>query len=105
MWLRDSLPHDVLGLRVLIYGYDTRLPDSKSSQGLEAISSSFRTALRAIRRQSNVSNTNGEKCVILKLIKKSERNRTKAFNIPCTQFRRPCVKEGIFFSSYLKDDA
>jgi hypothetical protein len=57
MWLRGSLPHDIPGLHVLIYGYDTHLHNSKSFQDLEAISTSFRTALRAIRRQPNVSCT------------------------------------------------
>jgi hypothetical protein len=55
MWLRDSLPYDITGIRVLIYGYDSRLANSESFQDLEAISSSFRTALRAVRRQLPVS--------------------------------------------------
>jgi hypothetical protein len=72
MWLRDSLSHDIPGLRVLIYGYDTHLPDSESLQDLEAISSSFRTALRAIRRQASMSSAKPEMYIILKLIEELE---------------------------------
>jgi hypothetical protein len=72
MWLRDSLPHDIPGLRVLIYGYDTHLHNSESFQDLEAISSSFRTALRAIRKQPNVSSAKREICVLLRLTEELE---------------------------------
>ncbi|KAI9741362.1 MAG: hypothetical protein M1834_003079 [Cirrosporium novae-zelandiae] len=51
LWLRDSLINDLGCARVLLYGYDAHLPNSNSFQDIEAIASSFRTALRAVRRQ------------------------------------------------------
>lgn len=58
MWLRDSLPEDLLWAeteeeaqpmaRVLIYGYPSSLVESTSFQGVEAIASSFRLALEDI---------------------------------------------------------
>ncbi|KAK1579705.1 uncharacterized protein LY79DRAFT_652008, partial [Colletotrichum navitas] len=35
VWLRDFLPKDVPNIRVLIYGYDTTLPGSRSKQSIE----------------------------------------------------------------------
>ncbi|KAF6804014.1 ankyrin repeat-containing protein [Colletotrichum plurivorum] len=35
VWLRDFLPQDVPGVRVLLYGYDTTLPGSLSKQSIE----------------------------------------------------------------------
>ena len=55
MWLRDSLPRDLPGTRVLIYGYDSELVGSKSFQGIEAIASGFVGSLRRIRQVSRVS--------------------------------------------------
>ncbi|KAF2235759.1 hypothetical protein EV356DRAFT_464663 [Viridothelium virens] len=49
MWLRDSLPNDFPHARVLTYGYDTKLEDSRSIQDLDAIAGTFRTALKATR--------------------------------------------------------
>jgi hypothetical protein len=54
MWLRDSLPADLKGVRVLIYGYNTKLADSRSFQDLEALASTFRRLLLLARRQSTV---------------------------------------------------
>ncbi|KAH0541229.1 hypothetical protein FGG08_004285 [Glutinoglossum americanum] len=51
MWLRDALPDDIPSARVLIYGYHTKLADSRSFQDLEAIASTFRVSLGAIRNQ------------------------------------------------------
>ena len=45
-WLRDALPYDLPGARVLTYGYDTRLSGSHSFQNLEDIASMFRVSLR-----------------------------------------------------------
>lgn len=50
MWLRDRLPQDVPQLRSLIYGYDTKLVQSHSFQGLDDIVGSFINSLREIRR-------------------------------------------------------
>lgn len=52
MWLRDWLPKDVSGLRILTYGYDSTLSKSKSFQDLEALASKFRTTLRTIRQRT-----------------------------------------------------
>ena len=46
MWLRDALPHDLPGARVLTYGYDTRLAESNSFQNLEDVALTFRASLR-----------------------------------------------------------
>ncbi len=54
MWLRDSLPTDLKGVRVLVYGYDTKLAESKSFQDLEALASTFRRLLLLVRRNSTV---------------------------------------------------
>ena len=50
MWLRDRLPRDVLQLRSLIYGYDTKLFKSHSFQDLDDIAWSFIASLRELRR-------------------------------------------------------
>lgn len=55
MWLRDALPRDLHGARVLVYGYDTQIADSKSIQDLEAWASTFRRALVSVRRQQIVN--------------------------------------------------
>lgn len=49
MWLRDSLPHDLPGARILIYGYDSHLVGSQSFQDMEALATQFRTHIAAIR--------------------------------------------------------
>ena len=46
MWLRDALPHDLPGARVLTYGYDTRLVGSHSFQNLEDVALKFRRSLK-----------------------------------------------------------
>lgn len=51
MWLCDDLPLDLPGVRVLIYGHDSKLENSTSFQGLEALSSALMRSLRGIRRQ------------------------------------------------------
>jgi hypothetical protein len=49
MWLRDQLPQDVSCLRVLTYGYDTKLIDSESFQTIDDIALFFITKLSFIR--------------------------------------------------------
>lgn len=46
MWLRDALPHELPGTRVLTYGYDTRLAGSHSFQNLEDVALKFRRSLK-----------------------------------------------------------
>lgn len=55
MWLRDSLPRDLPGTRILTYGYNSDLVGSKSFQGIEAIASEFVALLGRVRQVSNVS--------------------------------------------------
>lgn len=46
MWLRDRLPKDIPGARVLTWGYDTTLFSSESVQGIADLGINFREALR-----------------------------------------------------------
>ena len=52
MWLRDALPHDLPGARVLTYGYNTRLAESNNFQNLEDVASTFRASLRIVLSRS-----------------------------------------------------
>jgi len=54
MWLRDSLPGDLPGVRILIYGYETHLVNSQSFQNMEALATAFRTHIAAIRSKTDV---------------------------------------------------
>jgi hypothetical protein len=58
MWLRDSLPCELPGVRILTYGYDSHLVGSQSFQGVEALATEFRTQIAAIRKTTNVSGEN-----------------------------------------------
>ena len=49
MWLRDTVPDNLEGARVMIYGYDSHLAKSDSVQDLAALGSSFCTHLESIR--------------------------------------------------------
>lgn len=49
MWLRDSLPIDLSGIRIMIYGFDTRLHGSHSFQDLESLASALRNSLNLIQ--------------------------------------------------------
>ncbi|OBT60680.1 hypothetical protein VE03_09999 [Pseudogymnoascus sp. 23342-1-I1] len=53
MWLRDSLPSDITGARVMIYGYDTQLHDSHTFQDLEALGSLLRSDLQTLTTQDS----------------------------------------------------
>lgn len=48
MWLRDGLPKHCSNFRCIIYGYDSRLPDSRSFQDIEDISKALTRRLRSI---------------------------------------------------------
>jgi len=50
MWLRDRLPHDFKEVRSIIYGYDTRLLQSQSFQGIDDLALSFLAQLKSIGR-------------------------------------------------------
>jgi len=49
MWLRDALPLDISGARILIYGYDTRLIQSSSFQNLTDLGRAFQADIKGIR--------------------------------------------------------
>jgi hypothetical protein len=53
MWLRDSLPFDLHGARVMLYGYDTQLHGSHSFQDLEALASALRLDLQTLATQDS----------------------------------------------------
>ena len=55
MWLRDSLPYDLKGARILLYGYDTSLIGSQTFQSIDDIAIDFCERIRAIREHENVS--------------------------------------------------
>lgn len=57
MWLRDSLPRDLPGMRILLYGYETQLHGSRSFQDLEALAAALRVDLEAIRNISRADHT------------------------------------------------
>ena len=48
MWLRDQLPDDFPSLRVMLYGYDTRLLKSESFQTIDDLALSFIAQLKKI---------------------------------------------------------
>ncbi len=53
MWLRDALPHHITSgssniARVMVYGYESSLVRSKSTQNLEDLATSFRASLLAL---------------------------------------------------------
>lgn len=55
MWLRDALPYDLNGnisrigvARVMVYGYDSSLPLSKSFQGLDDLARSLYNSLKNV---------------------------------------------------------
>ena len=54
MWLRDSLPKDLPGIRVLIYGYDTQLQNSKSIQNTSDLGLQLCNSIRDIRNYETV---------------------------------------------------
>ena len=55
MWLRDGLPHDLKGARVLVYGYNTNLLESQTFQRVDDIASAFSKSIRSIRIHNKVS--------------------------------------------------
>ena len=55
MWLRDSLPNDLKGARILLYGYDTNLLCSQTFQSIDDVAIAFCKSIRGIRTRENVS--------------------------------------------------
>ncbi|KFY22657.1 hypothetical protein V493_06435 [Pseudogymnoascus sp. VKM F-4281 (FW-2241)] len=54
MWLCDSLPRDLPGSQIMIYGYDTQLHGSTSFQDLESLASSLRASIAAQRTLGSI---------------------------------------------------
>lgn len=57
MWLRDALPYDITfendgrpAARVMIYGYESKLPQSNSFQDVEDLATTFHSHLIAIQQ-------------------------------------------------------
>ena len=55
MWLRDSLPKDLPNLRILLYGYESGLEGSDSTQNVSVIADSFLGHLNVLRSTTKVS--------------------------------------------------
>lgn len=55
MWLRDFLPQEIPNVRILVYGYDTRLPGSQSTASIMELSRKFLESVKTIRKQKEVS--------------------------------------------------
>lgn len=45
MWLCDSLPHDLPGARIILYGYDSKMSGSDSFKDFEALGNTLRGTL------------------------------------------------------------
>ena len=54
VWLRDFLPKDIPNIRVLLYGYDTKLAESDSKSSIRDLSKSFLESMRAFRAGTGV---------------------------------------------------
>jgi hypothetical protein len=48
MWLRDGLADDLTTARIMIYGYKSTIPNSKSMQTLADLALSFYTSLESL---------------------------------------------------------
>jgi len=55
MWLRDGLPCDLKGARILSYGYNTNLLRSQAFQSVDDIATAFSVSIRSIRKRKPVS--------------------------------------------------
>ena len=55
MWLRDSLPKDLPGLRILLYGYDSGLDGSYSNQNVSIIADTLATHINQLCIRYQVS--------------------------------------------------
>lgn len=94
MWLRDSLPYDLPGVRILVYGYNTRLESSQSFQNVRTLAGQFKNHIRAIR---------GHLAVCLTSLQETSTNHEAGRSAPktsavhCSQSRRAHCKTGIGF--------
>jgi hypothetical protein len=58
MWLRDYLPADISGIRVMIYGYSSKLEESTSHARLIDYTIPFLQILQGARHSQRVSKKN-----------------------------------------------
>ena len=92
MWLRDGLPNDLEGARVLSYGYDSKLVQSETFQSVDTIAKSFLESLRSIRvhdRVSELSQISSNKLTFIGQI------RSSASDFHFTQPGRDSSEEGM----------
>ncbi|ETS79227.1 hypothetical protein PFICI_09080 [Pestalotiopsis fici W106-1] len=52
MWLRDFLPQSFPSCRILLYGYDSKVPDSMSNQSVPEIASTCKSFVTNFRRMT-----------------------------------------------------
>lgn len=55
MWLRDFLPPSVPNARIMIYGYDTKLPGSQSEASILELSKKLLESVKTSRSGDSVS--------------------------------------------------
>jgi hypothetical protein len=87
MWLRDALPHHVKNLKVITYGYDSKMEHSLNTQSLDDIANEFVGRLRSIRAHGEVSRSSAsDQCICARkpLLNASCLANAKANNLPGT---------------------
>ncbi|KAI1461195.1 hypothetical protein F4805DRAFT_316356 [Annulohypoxylon moriforme] len=55
MWLRDYLPERFKSCRILLYGYDSKVPGSKSNQSVQEIAGTCKTDILMFRELTEVN--------------------------------------------------
>ena len=55
MWLRDFLPTSVPSARIMVYGYDTKLPGSQSNASILELSKKLLESVKTVRSLDQVS--------------------------------------------------
>jgi hypothetical protein len=77
MWLRDFLPPSVPNARILIYGYDTKLPGSQSEASILELSKKLLESVKTSRSGESVS------LVVMRIL--------EAFETDAGQKNRPLI--------------
>ncbi|KAK7976945.1 hypothetical protein PG988_004435 [Apiospora saccharicola] len=57
IWLRDYLPHNTRRCRILLYGYDSKVPRSRSDQSIQEIASTCKNRVANFRQLTKASST------------------------------------------------
>lgn len=55
MWLRDFLPHSVVNVRILTYGYDTKVYGSQSETSILELAKTLLESIKITRQKNIVS--------------------------------------------------